>query len=251
MTPFLHAIAGFNQSSGAPSFGDHAAKWWDSDGPMAPLHRLNPVRLDYVKEILCAHFNRDADQPQPLKGLRLLDIGCGGGLMTEPLTRLGADITGIDASAELIAVARKHAQQQGLTIDYQDVLSSVLVKDKQKFDAVLALEVIEHVDNPAELLADINALLKKNGVAILSTLNRTAKSFLGGIVAAEYLLRWVPRGTHAWDHFMKPSELATLAHQANLNPVATMGLHYQPLQQTFTLQADKLDINYFMVLAHA
>jgi 2-polyprenyl-6-hydroxyphenyl methylase/3-demethylubiquinone-9 3-methyltransferase len=250
LSPFFNVLAGFNGRHNAPAFGDHAQNWWDSEGPMAPLHRINPQRMAYVKDVLCAHFSRDATARLPLKGLTILDIGCGGGLVTEALTRLGASVTGIDASAELITVAKEHAAEQNLQITYEAVFSDVLVKRKKIYDAVLALEVIEHVANPSALLHDMKKLIQPKGVAIVSTLNRTPASFMGGIVAAEYLLRWVPKGTHQWQSFIKPSELVALAVENKLRATATMGLHYNLLSKDFSLQADKMDINYFMVLQH-
>lgn len=235
----------------SPGFGPHAAGWWEADGPVAPLHRLNPVRLAYLKDAICAASGRDPRQAAPLMGLGILDIGCGGGLVTEPLARLGAAVTGLDASPELIAVARDHAANSGLDIAYRADLSDVLVAEQKTYDVVLALEVIEHVDDPDILLADINALLRPDGVAILSTLNRTPPSWAKGIIAAEYVLRWVTVGTHDWRRFLKPSELARRAQDAALRPTATMGLHYDVLRREFALRADRLEVNYFMVLRHA
>lgn len=263
MKPVLSAI--FNTVSGSGRtctdestttltpdvFDQHAAQWWDSQGPMAPLHKINPIRMDYVKQVLCRHFGRDGTQNRPLAGLHILDIGCGGGLVCEALTRLGASVTGIDRGAALIAVAQDHAAQQGLSISYEAVLSQVLIERGMSYDAVLALEVIEHVDAPQDLLRDIAQLLEPDGVAIISTLNRTAASFMGGIVAAEYVLRWVPRGTHQWTRFLKPHELAAHAAQAGLRATDTMGLHYHPMQRRFALNAERLEINYFMVFQHA
>ncbi len=234
-----------------PDFGRHAADWWDADGPMAPLHRLNPVRLTYIRDVVCRHFDRLPAQSQSFNGLNLLDIGCGGGLVTEPITRLVGTVTGIDASAELIATAHDHAVANGLTIGYRAVLSDALVKMKKTYDVVLALEVIEHVDDPDALLRDIANLLKPGGIAIVSTPNRTSQSYLKVILAAEYLVRWVPPGTHEWQRFLQPHELADKARQHNLQPVETMGLHYDLLQRAFRLRADRLEVNYFMVLRHA
>jgi 2-polyprenyl-6-hydroxyphenyl methylase/3-demethylubiquinone-9 3-methyltransferase len=258
LSALFNAVSGFGRASihdsqtesGAESFDRHAAQWWDSQGPMAPLHKINPTRMDYVKKVLCRHFGRDVTQAQPLADLHILDIGCGGGLVCESLTRLGAKVTGIDSGSLLIDVARDHAAQQGLDIAYQAVLSDALVTRGLTFDVVLALEVIEHVAVPQDLLRDMAQLLKSDGVAVISTLNRTPASFMGGIVAAEYILRWVPRGTHQWHRFIKPHELAEQAMQAGLCATETMGLHYHVLDQTFHLDADKLDINYFMAFRH-
>lgn len=251
-TPALRKslTAGSEPGSDA-GFGQHAAGWWDADGPMAPLHRLNPVRLKYIKDAVCRTLGIVPAGQKPFKNLKIIDIGCGGGLVTEPLARLGGTVTGIDASPELIAIATDHAMAQGLEIDYRAVLSSELVKQRQTFDVVTALEVIEHVDDPQSLLNDIAKLLKPGGVAILSTPNRTPQSFLKGIIAAEYIARWVPRGTHDWNRFIKPSELVTMAEAAGLRATDTMGLHYRLLQNDFILSSDRLDVNYLMVLRHA
>lgn len=247
---FANPLRMLTTSDAQDDFGRHAADWWDADGPMAPLHRLNPTRIAYLKQVLCRHFRHAADVPKPFESLSLLDIGCGGGLVAEPLARLGGTVTGIDASDELIAIAQDHARAQGLAIDYQPVLSDALVSQRKTYDVVLALEVIEHVDDPAAFLRDIKALLKPKGIAVLSTLNRTPQSYLKAIVAAEYIVRWVPAGTHQWSQFLKPSELAAQAAAAGLTATETMGLHYDLLDRRFELRSDRVEVNYFMVLQH-
>lgn len=247
---FANPLKILTSAPDAADFGLHAADWWDVDGPMAPLHRLNPTRLAYLKQVICTHFNRPTNALQPFESLTVLDIGCGGGLVSEPLARLGAQVTGVDASAELIAIARDHATAHGLAIAYEAILSDVLVKRQQTYDVVLALEVIEHVADADAFLRNIKALLKPQGVAILSTLNRTPQSYLKGILAAEYLVRWVPRGTHDWSQFRKPSELVQQAADAGLQATATMGLHYDLWARRFELRSDRVEVNYFMVLNH-
>jgi 2-polyprenyl-6-hydroxyphenyl methylase/3-demethylubiquinone-9 3-methyltransferase len=247
-TLFSSVLTSGRAAANPADFGTHAAAWWDESGPMAPLHRLNPVRLAYLKQVMCQAFKRDVAELTLFKNLKLLDIGCGGGLVSEPLARLGGTVTGIDSSADLIAAAQAHAAEHNLSVTYRPVLSDVLVAERKTYDVVLALEVIEHVEQPESLLNDIAALLQPNGIAILSTLNRTPQSFLKGIVAAEYLVRWVPRGTHDWQRFLKPHELAERAQDAGLQASETMGLHYDALQRTFALRRDRLEVNYFMVL---
>ena len=188
-------------------FSQYAEDWWNPDGAFRPLHRLNPVRLEYVRDRACAHFGRDAGSRHSLKGLKVLDVGCGGGLLSEPMARLGGEVTGIDASKKTISVARDHAKAMYLKIDYRVSSVEEMARRKEKFDVITALEVIEHVADVRSFLGALSSLLKPGGLLIMSTLNRTPKSFLLGIVAAEYLLGWIPRGTHEWKKFIRPSEL--------------------------------------------
>lgn len=228
-------------------FNDIAAQWWDESGPLKPLHQLTPARMGYIKKQLCDHFDRDTESFAPFTGLSVADIGCGGGLVAEPLCRLGADVTGVDAGEENIKVARLHAAQQGLEIDYQATTVEKLAATGKKFDIVTALEVIEHVANPALFLASCCKLVKKNGVLILSTLNRTPKAFMLGIVAAEYILRWLPTGTHEWKKFVKPSELARPLTQQGLTVTDISGLIYNPFTRQFSISQTDIDVNYLMV----
>jgi 2-polyprenyl-6-hydroxyphenyl methylase / 3-demethylubiquinone-9 3-methyltransferase len=186
-------------------FAAMAEAWWDPDGKFRPLHRLNPARLTYVRDSCAARFQRDAKGVRPLADLGLIDIGCGGGLLCEPLARLGARVTGIDAGERNIAIARNHAAESELQIDYREATAESLAAAGERFDVVLSMEVVEHVADPAGFLAACAALVAPGGLLIVATLNRTAKSFALAIVGAEYLLRWVPRGTHDWRRFLRPS----------------------------------------------
>lgn len=224
-------------------FTKDSARWWDETGPFAPLHRLNPSRMAYIKEQICTHYAKDASRFDSLKGLKILDIGCGGGLVCEPLSRLGGHVTGIDADAQAIAVAAEHAQQSGLEITYHNGAAEDL---KGTFDVVLALEIIEHVANIEEFIQSCANLLKPGGLLIVSTLNRTPKSFALGVVAAEYILRWVPRGTHEWKKFVKPSELAKALRQAGLITQDLSGLVFNPRTGDFQLSQSDTSVNYFM-----
>ncbi|MGB0719911.1 MAG: bifunctional 2-polyprenyl-6-hydroxyphenol methylase/3-demethylubiquinol 3-O-methyltransferase UbiG [Bdellovibrionales bacterium] len=224
-------------------FSKDSAHWWDEDGPFAPLHRLNPVRLSYIKAQICDHVGRDVNDLNALDGLRILDIGCGGGLVCESLARMGATVTGGDADAQAIAVAKAHAEESGLDIDY---LAEAAENIKAQFDVVLALEIIEHVTDPAAFVQSVATLVKPGGLVIFSTLNRNPKSFLLGIVAAEYLLRWVPRGTHSYQKFIKPSELIRFASTAKLKAHDITGLVFDPIRNRFDLSKRDLDVNYLM-----
>ncbi len=222
------------------------ADWWDEDGPMKPLHRLNPVRIDYLKSQICAHFDRDTNADLPLKGIKILDVGCGGGLVCEPLARLGATVTGLDAAPNNIRIAAEHAEGQDLKITYKNVLAEDLARKRTKYDVVLALEIIEHVDNVSLFVESCASLTNKDGLLTFSTLNRNPKSYLLGIVAAEYVLRWLPRGTHDWNNFKKPSEIAALCAPHGFVPEDVTGLVYNPLSRSFSLSKSDLDVNYFV-----
>ena len=249
------------------NFAKDSARWWDDTGPFAPLHRLNPARLSYIKTQICSHFGRDVNDFNALKGLKALDVGCGGGLVCEPMARMGAAVTGIDADDQAIEVAKAHAKAGGLEITYKAMTTDQLMvssrrkpgsgKDKQPdsglrrndrgdYDIVLALEIIEHVSDIQSFVNSCAALIKPGGLIIFSTLNRTPKSFALGIVAAEYILRWVPRGTHNWKKFVRPSELSRAARNAGLSPDNINGLIYNPLTNTFSLSKTDIDVNYFM-----
>lgn len=214
------------------NFAKDSAHWWDENGPHGILHRLNPVRMEYL-----------ISQIGDVKEKSILDVGCGGGLVCENFARLGANITGIDADAQAIEVAIDHAEKNKLDITYKN---QAIEEESGKYHIVLALEIIEHVDNPAQFITECATRVKKGGQLIVSTLNRTPKSFALGIVGAEYILNVVPRGTHSWKKFIKPHELANWMNNAGLNPAGTMGLTYNPVTKTFALDKHNLDVNYFM-----
>ncbi|HXA71151.1 MAG TPA: bifunctional 2-polyprenyl-6-hydroxyphenol methylase/3-demethylubiquinol 3-O-methyltransferase UbiG [Stellaceae bacterium] len=226
-------------------FSALAETWWDPKGSMAPLHRLNPARLGFLRQTLAAHFGRDARSLSPFDGLRIVDIGCGGGLISEPLARLGAVVTGIDAAEANIAVARAHARGADLEVDYRQASAEELSAAGERFDAVLALEVVEHVADLDAFLAAAAALVRPGGAFIASTLNRTPRSLLFAIVGAEYVLGWLPRGTHRWDRFLKPSELAAALRRRGLQARDIRGLVYDLLAREWRLGRD-LGVNYLI-----
>ena len=226
-------------------FSALADTWWDPKGSMAPLHRLNPARLGFLRQTLAAHFDRDARSLSPFRGLRILDVGCGGGLISEPLARLGAVVTGIDAADANIAVARAHARDAHLDIDYRQASAEELSAVGERFNAVLALEIVEHVADLDAFLAAAAALVRPGGAFIASTLNRTPKSLLFAIVGAEYVLGWLPRGTHRWDRFLKPSELAAALRRHGLQSRDIRGLVYDLLAGEWWLGRD-LGVNYLI-----
>ena len=223
-----------------------AAEWWDPAGKFKPLHMLNPVRLDYIATQVAAELGRDRKGLRPFEGLRLLDIGCGGGLVAEPMARLGAGVTGADAAEGNIAVARIHAAQSGLDIDYRATTAEALLADGERFDVVLALEIVEHVADPADFIATCARLLRPGGLLIASTLNRTPQSFAAAILGAEWVMRWLPRGTHDWRRFIRPDELAAMFEGAGLGVVDSAGMVFSPLAWGWSLSARDLSVNYLM-----
>ena len=227
-------------------FAAIAEAWWDPNGKFRPLHTFNPVRLQYVRDHLAAHFGRDIRAKAPFAGLRLIDIGCGGGLVAEPMARMGFTVTGVDATERNIGVASTHAVEQDLAIDYRFAAAEDLVAEGQQFDVVLTLEVIEHVADPDAFLVSVGRLVKPGGVVVVATLNRTAKAFGLAIVGAEYLLRWLPRGTHTWSKFLKPSEVAGGLRRAGLVLEDLTGVSYNPIADTWRLGPDT-SVNYLMV----
>jgi 2-polyprenyl-6-hydroxyphenyl methylase/3-demethylubiquinone-9 3-methyltransferase len=222
-------------------------EWWAPNGPMRPLHRMNPPRVAWIRDHLCARYGRDAKMPRPLDGLAILDVGCGGGILCEPLARLGASVTGIDPGEENVGAARAHAQRMGLSIDYRATTVEALGDGPELFDAVLAMEVVEHVVDPEAFLAATAKLAKPGGLVFASTLNRNLKSWAMAIVGAEYLLRWLPRGTHDWGKFLTPDELSAMLRAAGLEIEDRAGVIYDPLADRFRLSARDLDVNYMLV----
>lgn len=227
-------------------FSALAAEWWDPQGKFRPLHKFNPVRLGFIRDRVAAHFGRDVTSDAPLAGLRLLDIGCGGGLVSEPMARLGAAVTGADAGERNIGVASLHAAEAGVSVDYRCTSAEALAAAGEQFDVVLALEVVEHVADLEGFLAACAQMVKPGGLLIAATLNRTPKSFALGIVAAEYILRWVPRGTHDWKKFLKPHELAGGLRHGGLALKEVAGVSYDPLNDRWSVGTDT-SVNYMLV----
>ena len=243
-------VVGMAQTSVDPReverFARMAANWWDPRGPMAPLHKLNPVRVGYIRDQACARFGREAKHLGCLNGLRILDIGCGAGILSEPLARLGADMIGIDPAAENIEVARLHAAESGVAVDYRATTAETLAEAGERFDVVLAMEVVEHVVDVPAFVATCASMVKPGGLLVMATLNRTMKSFALAIVGAEYILRWLPRGTHQWDKFVKPEELESAIERNELQVIGERGVIYNPLADRWQLSSD-MDVNYMLV----
>jgi 2-polyprenyl-6-hydroxyphenyl methylase/3-demethylubiquinone-9 3-methyltransferase len=221
-----------------------AAEWWNPNGKFKPLHMLNPCRLDYIIDQIAAEFGRDPKAERPFAGLRLLDIGCGGGLLCEPMTRLGADVVGADAAARNIPVARLHAEAMGLEIDYRHTTAEDLAAAGERFDVVLNMEVVEHVPDPPTYLTACRQLLKPGGLMICSTINRNPKSYLMAIIGAEHVMRWLPKGTHDWQKFITPDELFDLLRQAGLDPVDRKGFVFNPVAWRWSISDRDLSVNY-------
>ncbi|TMV10712.1 bifunctional 2-polyprenyl-6-hydroxyphenol methylase/3-demethylubiquinol 3-O-methyltransferase UbiG [Arenibacterium halophilum] len=221
-----------------------AAEWWDPNGKFKPLHMLNPCRLDYITRQIAGEFGRDLTGAKPFDGLRLLDIGCGGGLLSEPMARLGADVVGADAAAGNIPVAQVHAEQSGLNIDYRNTTAESLAEAGEQFDVVLNMEVVEHVADPLAYLTACHDLLRPGGLHICSTINRNPKSFAVAIVGAEVVMRWLPRGTHDWRKFITPDELFDLLSRAGLTPVDRKGFVFNPITWSWSLSDRDLSVNY-------
>jgi 2-polyprenyl-6-hydroxyphenyl methylase/3-demethylubiquinone-9 3-methyltransferase len=231
-------------------FSRMSSQWWDARGPMAALHKFNPVRLAYIRDRVAEHFDRDPKRLDSLAGLRILDIGCGGGILSEPLARLGASVVGADPSASNIAVAQHHAAQAALTVDYRSTTAEALAEAGESFDVVLAMEVVEHVADVGLFVDLAGAIVKPGGLLFVATLNRTMKSFALAIVGAEYILRWLPRGTHQWDKFVTPNELEIAIEQSGLQITDETGVMYNLLADRWQLTTD-MDVNYMVVAEKA
>ena len=223
-----------------------ANEWWDPEGKFKPLHQLNPTRLDYITKQIASSYHRDINTTSPFKGLRLLDIGCGGGLLSEPMAALGANVLGADAAANNIPVAQLHAEQAGLNIDYRNTLAENLLDEGELFDVILNMEVIEHVADPIVFLDACSQLLKPGGLMIRSTISRNVKSYIVAILGAERVMRWLPVGTHQWGQFIKPVELQQMIHQAQLTILDQQGFVFNPLRWSWSVSAKDLSVNYVM-----
>ena len=221
-----------------------AAEWWDLQGKFKPLHMINPCRLDYITAQISAEFGCDPGAERPFAGLRMLDIGCGGGLLCEPMARLGAEVVGVDAAARNIPVARIHAGQSGLDIDYRVGTAEDLVAAGERFDVVLNMEVVEHVADPLAYLTACRRLLRPGGLHICSTINRNPKSYVMAIIGAEQVMRWLPRGTHEWKKFITPDELYDLLTRAGMTPVDRKGMVFNPVSWSWSLSPRDLSVNY-------
>ncbi len=227
-------------------FSSIASEWWDPTGKFRPLHKFSPVRISYIKEYACDHFGRDEMSPKALEGLRILDIGCGGGLLAEPMARMGATVVGADASETNIKVARLHAQQSGLNIDYRAQTAEFLVEAGEQFDVVLNMEVVEHVANVPLFMQSCAGLVRPGGIMFTATINRTVKAYALAIVAAERVLRWLPEGTHQYEKLVRPEELETPLNEAGMNIYERCGVSFNPLTDSWS-RTTNLDVNYMVV----
>ena len=221
-----------------------AAEWWDPNGKFKPLHMLNPCRLDYITSQIAAEYGRDLSDALPFSGLRILDIGCGGGLLSEPMARLGAEVVGADAAGGNLPVARIHAEQSGLEIDYRHTTAEAMAEAGEQFDVVLNMEVVEHVADPLSYLTACHDLLKSGGLHLCSTINRNAKSYAVAILGAEVIMRWLPKGTHEWNKFITPDELQKLLEDAGLNVVDKKGFVFNPVLWSWSISDRDLSVNY-------
>lgn len=229
------------------SFSRMAHDWWNPEGMFRPLHVMNGARIDMIKNAVCDHFGRDPDADRPLEGLRLLDIGCGGGLLCEPMVRLGATVTGVDALERNVKTAKTHAEQMGVQVDYRHgTIEQMVAAGEPQFDVVLNMEVIEHVAIPRDFIADCAAMVLPGGIMTCSTINRTLKAFAFAIVGAEYILRWLPRGTHQYEKLVRPRELQNYLNAAGLSVEQVIGMSLNPITETWRI-GDDLSINYVTV----
>jgi 2-polyprenyl-6-hydroxyphenyl methylase/3-demethylubiquinone-9 3-methyltransferase len=227
-------------------FSAMAAEWWSPTGKFRPLHKFNPVRIEYIRDRVSAHFGRDPKAHLPLSGLRVLDIGCGGGLLSEPVARMGASVVGADASEKNIGIARTHAEQSGVTVDYRAVTAEQLAADGEQFDVVLNMEVVEHVADVAFFMETCASLVKPGGLMFVATINRTLKAAALAIVGAEYVLRWLPRGTHQYEKLVRPEEIEAPLGLGGMTVTERTGVFFNPLQNQWNLSKD-MDVNYMLL----
>lgn len=246
--PSMRPVAGTVDAEELERFSKLASQWWDPSGKMAMLHRFNPVRISYIRDAACRQFDRDPKRLDCLAGLRFLDIGCGGGILSEPLARLGASVVGADPSERNVAAARQHAVQSGVEIDYRATTAEELADGGERFDVVLAMEVVEHVAHMGLFVKRCGEMVKPGGLMVAATINRTLKSFALAIVGAEYVLRWLPRGTHRWDKFVTPNELEATMERFGLRVFDERGVVYNPWAGRWQLSTDT-DVNYMVVAA--
>ncbi|KAH0651250.1 hypothetical protein KY285_032115 [Solanum tuberosum] len=226
-------------------FSAIAETWWDAEGPFKPLHLMNPTRLAFIRSTLCRHFRKDPNCTRPFEGLKFVDVGCGGGILSEPLARMGATVTGVDAVDKNIKIARLHADldPQTSSIEYRCTTAESLVEEQRQFDAVIALEVIEHVADPAGFCKSLSALTIPGGATVISTINRSMRAYATAIVAAEYLLHWLPKGTHQWSSFLTPEELVLILQRASISVQEMAGFVYNPLTGRWSL-SDDISVNF-------
>lgn len=225
-------------------FSKMAEEWWDPNGKFKPLHKFNPIRIRYIKDNIINHFNLK-DKSKPLNKINILDIGCGGGLLSEPMSRLGANVVGIDASEKNIKIAKMHAKKNNLKIEYKNT-SPENLKTNKKFDVILNMEIVEHVEDVNFFIKSCSKLLKKNGIMFVATLNKTLKSYIFGIIGAEYIMRWLPIGTHDWEKFVNPDDLIAISKKNNLTVQKLDGMKYNLIKDQWTLSNDK-SVNYISI----
>jgi len=225
-------------------FSKMAEEWWDPNGKFKPLHKFNPIRIRYIKDNIINHFNLN-DKSKPLNKINILDIGCGGGLLSEPMSRLGANVVGIDASEKNIKIAKMHAKKNNLKIEYKNT-SPENLKTNKKFDVILNMEIVEHVEDVNFFIKSCSKLLKKNGIMFVATLNKTLKSYIFGIIGAEYIMRWLPIGTHEWEKFLNPDDLIAISKKNNLTVQKLDGMKYNLIKNQWTLSNDK-SVNYISI----
>ncbi|HCL64192.1 MAG TPA: bifunctional 3-demethylubiquinol 3-O-methyltransferase/2-polyprenyl-6-hydroxyphenol methylase [Rhizobium sp.] len=227
-------------------FSAMAAEWWDPTGKFRPLHKINPVRLAYIRDQVCAHFGRDPKAHRPLEGLRILDIGCGGGLLSEPVARMGADVVGADASERNIGIAQAHAAQTGVEVDYRAITAEALAAVGETFDVVLNMEVVEHVADVDFFISTCASMVRPGGLMLISTINRTFKAAALAIIGAEYVLGWLPRGTHQYEKLVRPEELEAPLSKSGMEILERTGVFFNPLQNQWNLSPD-IEVNYMML----